>query len=77
MDSKEVSFTPNQPEGENGGKLFWARVSSLILGKIKWFGPVYTFQDNSTLCGGIFYPKEEGRYHWTNQNSRMDRPMRN
>ena len=51
-------------------------MSSLILGKIKWFGPVYTFQDNSTLCGGIFHPKEEGRYHWTNQNSPIDRPMK-
>ena len=64
MDSKEVSLPQvTTTRVKLGGKLFWARVSSLILGKIKWFGPEYTFQDNSTLCGGIFYPKEEGRYH--------------
>ena len=32
-------------DGKNGGKLFWARVISSILGKIKWFWPEYTFQD--------------------------------
>ena len=43
---KKSVFLPQiNHEGEIGGKLFWARVSSSILGKIKWLWPVYTFQD--------------------------------